>query len=84
MEKQVDEKVLFPLVIGERSHHELVSSFTFEILMMEGLTSMLLKKKKKKALTWTLQSLMSQTSFGVAVTALLVPNLSSKTHSLLL
>lgn len=46
MEKQVDEKVLFPLVIGERSHHELVSSFTFEILMMEGLTSMLLKKKK--------------------------------------
>lgn len=45
MEKQVDEKVLFPLVIGERSHHELVSSFTFEILMMEGLTSMLLKKK---------------------------------------
>lgn len=83
MEKQVDEKVLFPLVIGERSHHELVSSFTFEILMMGGLTSMLLKKKKK-ALTWTLQSLMSQTSFGVAVTALLVPNLSSKTHSLLL
>ena len=50
--------------------------------MMGVLSSMLWFGEK--ALRWAFQSLLSPTSFSVAVTAFLVPSIDSKTHSLML